>query len=114
MQRLPLSYIKPGMKTYEEVIDANGRVLCGKGVELTADHIKRFEEFGVSFVTVEGNPVKLPWEKDLEEELKELEKRFEGITDENLLEIKRLFKEFLIEKYQESQSSENNSNENKE
>lgn len=109
MQRLPLSYIKPGMKTYEEVVDANGRVLCGKGVGLTADHIKRFEEFGVTFVTVEGNPVKLPWEKELEEELKELEKRFEGITDENLLEIKRLFKEFLIEKYQESQSSEKQS-----
>jgi len=106
MQRLPLSYIKPGMKTYEEVIDANGRVLCGKGVELTEDHIKRFEDFGVNFVTVEGNPVKLPWEKSLEEELKELEKRFEGITDKNLLEIKKLLKEFLEEKYQELQSSQ--------
>ena len=106
MQRLPLSYIKPGMKTYEEVIDANGRVLCGKGVELTEDHIKRFEELGVNFVTVEGNPVKLPWEKSLEEELKELEKRFEGITDKNLLEIKKLLKEFLEEKYQELQSSQ--------
>jgi len=51
------------MKTYEEVIDTNGRVLCGKGVELTEDHIKRFEELGVNFVTVEGNPVKFPWEK---------------------------------------------------
>lgn len=104
MQRLPLSYIKPGMKTYEEVIDANGRVLCGKGIELTEDHIKRFEDFGVNFVTVEGNPVKLPWEKSLEEELKELEERFEGITDKNLLEIKKLLKEFLEEKYQELQS----------
>ena len=106
MQRLPLSYIKPGMKTYEEVIDAKGRVLCGKGVELTENHIKRFEDFGVNFVTVEGNPVKLPWEKSLEEELKELEKRFEGITDKNLLEIKKLLKEFLEEKYQELQSSQ--------
>ena len=106
MQRLPLSYIKPGMKTYEEVIDANGRVLCGKGVELTENHIKRFEDFGVNFVTVEGNPVKLPWEKSLEEELKELEERFEGITDKNLLEIKKLLKEFLEEKYQELQSSQ--------
>ncbi len=106
MQRLPLYYIKPGMKTYEEVIDANGRVLCGKGVELTEEHIKRFEEFGVSFVTVEGKPVQLPWEKTLEEELKELEERFEGITDENLLEIKRIFKEFLEEKNKELKSSE--------
>lgn len=106
MQRLPLYYIKPGMRTYEEVIDANGRVLCGKGVEITEEHIKKFEEFGVTFVTVEGNPVKLPWEKSLEEELKELEERFEGIKDENLLEIKRLFKEFLEEKHKKLTISE--------
>ncbi len=111
MQRLPLYYIKPGMKTYEEVIDPNGRVLCGKGVELTEEHIKRFEEFGVSFITVEGKPVQLPWEKTLEEELKELEERFEGITDENLLEIKRIFKEFLEEKNKELESSEDIKNE---
>jgi len=106
MQRLPLYYIKPGMRTYEEVIDANGRVLCGKGVEITEEHIKKFEEFGVTFITVEGNPVKLPWEKSLEEELKELEERFEGIKDENLLEIKRLFREFLEEKYKKTTISE--------
>lgn len=107
MQRLPLSYIRPGMRTYEEVIDANGRVLCGKGVELTEEHIKKFEEFGVSFITVEGHPVKLFWEKTLEEELKEMEERFEGITDENLLKIKRLFKEFLEEKDQKLENVEN-------
>ncbi len=99
MQRLPLSYIKPGMKTFEEVVDQNGRVLCGKGIELTEEHIKKFQEFGVNFVTVEGHPVKLPWEKTLEEELQELEKRFEGIQDETLLEIKKVMEEFLKEKY---------------
>ena len=104
MQRLPLSYIKPGMKTYEEVIDANGRVLCGKGVEITEEHIKKFDEFGVTFITVEGNHIPLPWEKTLEEELKGLEERFKGITDKNLLEIKRILKEFLEEKYKEEQS----------
>lgn len=112
MQRLPLSYIRPGMKTYEKVIDANGRVLCGKGVELTEEHIRKFEEFGVSFITVEGNPIKLPWEKTLEEELKDLEERFKGITDENLLEIKRLFKEFLEEKDKKLESTESTQIEN--
>jgi hypothetical protein len=100
------------MKTYEEVIDANGRVLCGKGVELTEEHIRKFEEFGVTFVTVEGNPVKLPWEKTLEDELKELEERFKGIIDENLLEIKRLFKEFLEEKDKKLESAEGTQIEN--
>ncbi|MCS7278952.1 MAG: hypothetical protein NZ530_02700 [Thermodesulfobacteriaceae bacterium] len=101
MQRLPLSYIKPGMKTFEEVVDANGRVLCGKGIELTEEHIKRFYELGVNFVTVEGHPVNLPWEKTLEEELQALNKRFEGIKDPTLLEIKKILEEFFKEKYQE-------------
>lgn len=100
MQRLPLSYVRPGMKTLEEVVDANGRVLCGKGIELTEEHIKRFYELGVSFVTVEGHPVKLPWEKTLEEELEALNQRFEGIEDPYLLEIKKILEEFLKEKYQ--------------
>jgi hypothetical protein len=99
MQRLPLSYIRPGMKTFEEVLDSSGRVLCGKGVEITEEMLKRFQELGVSYVTVEGNPVSLPWEKTLEEELKELEARFEGTNNENLLQIKELIKELLLEKF---------------
>ncbi|WP_022854880.1 MULTISPECIES: hypothetical protein [Thermodesulfobacterium] len=102
MQRLPLAYIIPGMKTYEEVVDANGRTLCGKGVELTEEHLKRFQEFGVQFITVEGLKVRLPWEKTLEEELEGLEKRFEGISDPVLLNIKEVLKEFLLEKYKET------------
>ncbi len=102
MQRLPLSYIKPGMKTFEEVLDPNGRVLCGKGVELTEEHLKKFKELGVKYVTVEGTPIKLPWEKSLEEELQDLEKRFEGINDENLIAIKELIKELLLEKHSSS------------
>ncbi|NPA40229.1 MAG: hypothetical protein GXO57_07290 [Thermodesulfobacteria bacterium] len=100
MQRLPLSYIKPGMITAEEVIDANGRILCGKDVELTEEHLKKFEEFGVHFVTVKGHPVKLEWEKTLEEELRDLEKRFEGIKDENLIKLKEIMEEFLKEVHQ--------------
>ena len=102
MQRLPLSYIKPGMKTFEEVYDSNGRVLCGKGVELTEEHLQKFQELGVRYVTVEGTPVKLPWEKTLEEELEALEKRFEWLSDENLLAIKEIVREVLLEKHKSS------------
>lgn len=100
MQRLPLSYIRPGMKTYEEVVDSQGRVLCGKGIEITVEMLKRFEELGVSYVTVEGTPVKLPWEKTLEEELEALEARFQGVKEETLLQIKEIIKEMLLEKFQ--------------
>ncbi len=100
MQRLPLSYIKPGMITYEEVVDANGRTLCGKNIELTEEWINRFYELGVNFVTVKGHPVKLPWEKTLDQELKELEERFKGVDNPNLLKIKEILVEFLKEKYE--------------
>jgi hypothetical protein len=99
MQRLPLSYIRPGMKTFEEVVDAQGRVLCGKGVELTEPMLQKFQELGVSYITVEGAPVKLPWEKTLEEELELLEKRFSGVKDEFLLHVKEVLKEVLMMKH---------------
>jgi len=99
MQRLPLSYIRPGMKTFEEVVDAQGRVLCRKGVELTESMLQKFQELGVSYITVEGTPVKLPWEKTLEEELELLEKRFSGVNEEFLLHVKEVLKEVLMMKH---------------
>lgn len=102
MQRLPLSYIKPGMKTFEEVIDSQGRVLCGKGVEITEDMLKKFQELGVNYITVEGAVVKLPWEKTLEEELMDLENRFSETKDESLIQIKEILKEILQEKFKKT------------
>lgn len=99
MQRLPISYIKPGMRTYEEVVDSQGRVLCGKGIELTEEMLKRFQELGVSYITVEGTPVKLPWEKTLEEELELLEERFRDTKNDFALQVKEVIKELLMEKF---------------
>lgn len=99
MQRLPLSYIKPGMKTYEEVVDSQGRVLCGKGIEITEEMLKRFQELGVSYITVEGTPVRLPWERTLEEELELLEERFRDVKNDFALQIKEAVRELLLEKY---------------
>jgi len=99
LQRLPISYIKPGMRTYEEVVDSQGRVLCGKGVELTEEMLKRFQELGVSYITVEGTPVKLPWEKTLEEELELLEERFRDTKNDFALQVKEVIKELLMEKF---------------
>jgi len=87
------------MKTFEEVVDAQGRVLCGKGVEISETMLQKFHELGVSYITVEGAPVKLPWEKTLEEELELLEKRFSNVDDEFLLNVKEIIKEVLTMKY---------------
>ncbi len=102
MQRIPVSYLKPGMKTFEEVYDPNGRTICGRGVELTQELIDKFVSMGVKYVTVEGTPVDLPWERSYEEEIEELNKRFEGITDENLLALKGILEDFFKEKFKKT------------
>ncbi len=95
MQRIPLNYLKPGMVTAEEVRDEKGRVLCAPGTKVTPELIEKLVKMGVRFVTVEGKPVKFPWEKSLEEELRELEVRFSRAKHPFLLELKKAIEEFL-------------------
>ena len=95
MQRLPLGYLKPGMVTAEEVKDEKGRVLCPQGTVLSSELIERFGKMGVRFVTVKGKPVVFPWEKSLEEELRELEERFARSQHPFLKEVKETLRAFL-------------------
>ncbi|MBX6422295.1 hypothetical protein [Thermosulfurimonas sp. F29] len=95
MQRLPLSYVKPGMIVAQEVRDEKGRVLCPEGTRLTEDLLERFYRMGVRFVTVKGRPVEFPWEKTLEEELSELEKRFSRARHPFLKTVKETLEAFL-------------------
>ena len=104
MQRLPLSYLKPGMVTAEEVKDEQGRTLCPAGTALDAELLERFGKMGVRFVTVKGKPVSFPWEKSLEEELAELEKRFERARHPFLLKLKKKLRVFLEAQAKEAQN----------
>ena len=101
MQRLPLRYLRPGMRTAREVRDEKGRVLCPAGTELTPELLERLAKMGVSYVTVKGHPVSFPWEKSLEEELSALERRFSKARHPFLLQLKEVLREFLQELYQE-------------
>ncbi|AEH44403.1 hypothetical protein Thein_0521 [Thermodesulfatator indicus DSM 15286] len=98
-QKIPLSYAKPGMVLAEEVADDKGRVLCGPETELSQGLIEKFSSMGIKFVTVKGHPVDLPWEKPLEEELKELEERFGKVVDDKrLMALKALIADYLKNK----------------
>ncbi|OAG27608.1 hypothetical protein [Thermodesulfatator autotrophicus] len=98
-QKIPLSYAQPGMILAEEVSDDKGRVLCGPETELTQSLIEKFSSMGIKFVMVKGHPVDLPWEKPLEEELKEIEERFSKVkSDERLMALKRLIVDYLKSK----------------
>ncbi|OAQ21715.1 hypothetical protein [Thermosulfurimonas dismutans] len=105
MQRLPLNYLKPGMITAEEVKDEKGRVLCPTGTKISPELLERFSRMGVQFVTVKGRPVNFPWEKSLEEELSELEKRFSQAKHPFLVELKESLKEFLSAQFSEAQEN---------
>lgn len=59
MQKIPVKLAAPGMILAKPVVRDNGITLVGEGVELTESLIARFEQSGVGFVTVQGNPVQM-------------------------------------------------------
>ncbi len=94
MQKIPLFLAKPGMRVAAEVKDEQGRVICAPGLELDASILERFQRLGVHYLVVEGHPVNFPWERPLEEDLEELEKRFSHTSDPRLLMLKELIKQY--------------------
>ncbi len=98
MQKIPLTMAQPGMKLARDVTDDQGRVLCGPGVALEASLIEKFQQLGVKFVTVEGHPIKFPWERPLQEELTLLEERFCRVAhDTRLRKLKEIIKKYWLE-----------------
>jgi len=80
MQQILTMQAAEGMVLGEDVETPEGRVLCGKGTELTPPMIARFLKMDISHITVEGHPVKLAGEKSLKGELLDIEKRFSRVT----------------------------------
>ncbi len=54
MGRLSIDQLKPGMILGEDLIDANGRTLLGKGAELSEKHFRILKMWGVMDAEVEG------------------------------------------------------------
>lgn len=65
--RLPVTYLKPGMKLSKPVYGNSGELLLNRGIELTTKYIKLLERNNVVVVDVEG-PVPLD-EMEIKEEL---------------------------------------------
>ena len=104
MQKIPLNLAKPGMKLAKPVMNENGRVLCGEGVELSGMLMEKLEKMDIEKVTVEGFPVDMPGEerKPLKTQLEELENRFKMVASDPVLAgMKELFKKQIIEKEEE-------------
>ncbi len=102
MQEILSSQAGEGMVLAKDVETPEGRVLCGKGTVLTQSLIERFLKMDILHIAVEGHPVEMDGEKSLEEELKEVEKRFSRVTNNPPL---MYLKKKMIKKLVDSRSS---------
>ncbi|MCG2822057.1 MAG: hypothetical protein ACYC0O_08015 [Desulfurivibrionaceae bacterium] len=81
MQRILLAQAGPGMILAKEILNPEGMVLCGAGTPLSPALIERLSGLDVVDVTVEGHPVNIEGEKTLQEELQEIDLRFQRVED---------------------------------
>lgn len=65
----------------KEILNPDGMVLCGAGTALSEALIERLVSMDVVDITVEGHPVNIEGEKTLQEELQEVDLRFQRVED---------------------------------
>lgn len=81
----------------KDVETPEGRVLCGKGTELTEALLDRLQKMEIVNVTVEGHPVEVEGEKSLKEELQDIDERFSRVEKiAPLMYLKKRIKERLV------------------
>lgn len=81
MQKILTAQAGEGMVLARDVETPEGRVLCGKGTELTSSLIERLKKMEISYIAVEGHPVQEAGQKSLEEELAAIEERFSRVKN---------------------------------
>ena len=87
MQRILLAQATEGMVLAKDVVTPEGRVLCGKGTELSAPLLDRLHRMDIAAVTVEGHPVGEP--VDPAEAAAAIERRFAKVTGDPVLDTLR-------------------------
>ncbi len=83
MQRILLAQAAEGMTLAKDVVTPEGRVLCGKGTELTSALIDRLRRMEIAAITVEGHPIGAPVDPATAKAA--IEKRFEKVTADPVL-----------------------------
>ncbi|MFA6464241.1 MAG: hypothetical protein WCT30_00690 [Desulfurivibrionaceae bacterium] len=97
MQRILLAQAGPGMVLAKEILNPDGMVLCGAGTALSEALIERLANMEVVDVTVEGHPVIIEGDKTLQEELQEIDLRFQRVEDMvPLMYLKKRIKAKLV------------------
>lgn len=97
MQQILTMQAAEGMVLAKDVETPEGRVLCGKGTELSPAMIDRFTKMDISHITVEGHPVKIAGEKNLKGQLLDIERRFSRVKKvPPLMYLKKRIMERLV------------------
>jgi hypothetical protein len=106
MQSIPIVLATPDMVLAREIRrpdSPTGPPICGSGIVLTESLLERLKTLGIQTVTVEGHPVAIQGEKDLDELLLELDRRFSKVSKDPLMtKLKEMFREKLVESWGEN------------
>ncbi len=94
MKTVAIKDIEAGMVLAKPVPNKAGLTICQENVELTEDHIVRFENMGIEFVMIEGHKEMSQEEK--EQFLSQLDHRFRKVVDNSAMNsLKNIVKEVL-------------------
>lgn len=99
MQKIPLLLATPGMIIAHDVFRSDnpaGMPICGKDTVLTESLIARLKHLNVATLYVEGHPIWENGDRTLEDELRDLDRRFEKVHHDPLTEkLYEIYADFL-------------------
>ena len=98
MRRVFLEDAKPGDEVAEPVVSSRGVVILTKGSALTLALIDRMRKMGIAEVQMESDDPDAPPPEELDEALKELDARFEGLEENRLMMIKRISRQHVLDR----------------
>lgn len=99
MKRITVESTVAGMRLARAITNDLGVTLFGEGTVLDERTIERIKTLGIDYIYVEGHS---PPRKSIDEEMKELEKRFSKVTNvPYMTTIKTAVKEYISSLYDE-------------
>lgn len=102
MRHIYVSEAEAGDIIAEPVVNERGMVILPKGAELTLAVIGRLQKMNVTELAVEGDDPNAPPPKTHEEQIAELDARFEGLEkDAMMMGIKAIAREHLDARFGE-------------
>jgi hypothetical protein len=100
MQKIPLALAEAKMVLARDIFrddNAGGPPICGKGIALTEALIERLKRMGVQAIIVEGHPVRMNGDKNPEEILFALDRRFKKVADDPLTgKLKNIYRQYYV------------------